>query len=214
MQPTITVRGEAQREVPPELAVVSVSTSARDRDKDAVLALLTKRADALRAALDGYGAAIERHETSDLQVFPEFQRPGEPPVAYVGRVHTAVTVADFAVLGEMLPRLAGLDGAGLSGPHWQLRPGSRAGSDVRRAAIADALDRAREYAAAVGSRVDRLVEIADEGVEGVMPATRGMFASLAADDGQTPVLRLDPRRQTVHASVIVRVTITEPDLSE
>jgi uncharacterized protein YggE len=214
MRPTIVVRGEAQREVPPELAVVSLSVSARDRAKDAVLALLTERADVLRAALDGYGAAIERHETSDLQVFPEFQQDGERPVAYVGRVHTTVTVADFTVLGEMLPRLAGLDGVGLNGPYWQLRPGSRAGSDVRRAAIADALDRAREYAAAVGSRIDGLVEISDEGVAGIMPAARGMLASAAEGQGHAPVLQLDPRRQTVHASVLVRVTITEPDLSE
>ncbi|GIM91240.1 SIMPL domain-containing protein [Paractinoplanes toevensis] len=209
MQPTIVVRGEAIREVTPELAVFSLTVSARGRDKDAVLAHLTERAAALRAALDGYGPAIERRETTAVQVFPDFKKAGDRPVAWTGSTGTTVTVADFAALGEMLPALAGLDQASLAGPWWQMRPGSTAGAEVRRAAIVDALDRAREYAAAVGSRIDRLVEISDElaGGGGFQPI---MARSAMAADATLP---LDPQVQTVQASVIVRVTITDPDLS-
>ncbi|GIF24566.1 uncharacterized protein YggE [Actinoplanes tereljensis] len=209
MQPTIVVRGEAIREVPPELAVFAVTVTARGRDKDAVLAHLTERAAVLRAELDGYGEAIERRETTAVQVFPEFKKAGDRPVAWTGSTGTTVTVADFTALGEMLPRLAGLEQASLSGPWWQMRPGSTAGAEVRRAAIADALDRAREYAAAVGSRVDRLVEISDElaGGGGFHPMMAR--AAMATDEA----LQLDPQVQTVQASVIVRVTITDPDLS-
>ncbi|MEU4237993.1 SIMPL domain-containing protein [Actinoplanes sp. NPDC026619] len=211
MQPTIVVRGEAIREVPPEQAIFSVTVTARGRDKDAVLAHLTERAAVLRAALDGYGESIERRETSGVQVFPDFKRGSERPAAWTGNVGTTVTVTDFAALGEMLPRLAGLEQASISGPWWQLRRGSTASAEVRRAAIADALDRAREYAAAVGSRIDRLVEISDEigGGGGFQPLmARGAMAA----DGAA-VLELDPQVQTVQASVIVRVTITDPVLS-
>ena len=209
-QPTIVVRGEAFREVPPELAVFSVSCTARGKDKDGVLARLTERAAVLRVLLDGYEAAIERRETGGLQVYPDFKRGSERPAAYIGDWNTTVTVADFAVLGEMLPRVALLEQTAVSGPWWQLRPGSQAGAEVRRAAIVEALSRAREYAAAVGARVDRLVEIADEGAGGnVMPAMafRGKGADTAAS------LEFDPQQQTVQASVIVRVTISEPDLA-
>ena len=210
MQPTIVVRGEAIREVPPELAVFSVTVSARGRDKDAVLAHLTERAAVLRAVLDGYGEAIERRESSAVQVFPEFRRAGDRPAAWTGNAGTTVTVTDFAVLGEMLPRLACLEQASIAGPWWQLRRGSAAGAEVRRAAITDALDRAREYAAAVGSRIDRLVEISDEiaGGGGFQPMmARGASVEAALE------IQLDPQVQTVQASVIVRVTITDPDLS-
>jgi hypothetical protein len=210
MQPTIVVRGEAIREVPPELAVFSVTVSARGRDKDAVLAHLTERAAVLRAVLDGYGEAIERRESSAVQVFPEFRRAGDRPAAWTGNAGTTVTVTDFGVLGEMLPRLAGLEQASIAGPWWQLRRGSAAGAEVRRAAITDALDRAREYAAAVGSRIDRLVEISDEiaGGGGFQPMmARGASVEAALE------IQLDPQVQTVQASVIVRVTITDPDLS-
>jgi len=59
MQPTIVVRGEASREVPPEQAVFSVSVTVRGHDRSAVVAKLADRADDLRAALDAYGDAID-----------------------------------------------------------------------------------------------------------------------------------------------------------
>ena len=211
MQPTIVVRGEASREVPPEQAVFSVSVTVRGHDRSAVVAKLADRADDLRAALDAYGDAIERRVTGNVRVHPEFQSNSMRPSGYSGVVETSVTVTDFDTLGEMLPSLAVLDQVSIYGPWWRLRPGSTAGADVRRAAIADALAVAREYAAAVGARVDGLVEIADEGAGGMVMA-EGFAAIRSA--AAAPVLQLDPEPQTVHASVLVRVTITEPDLSE
>ncbi|SNY06404.1 SIMPL domain-containing protein [Paractinoplanes atraurantiacus] len=208
-QPTIVVRGEAFREVPPEQAVISVTVSARDRDRETVVSRLLERSAELRAVLER-----EDSETGAVQVFPELKRGSERVVAYSGNVDTRVTVTDFEALGALLLRLAGLEFASVSGPWWQLRPGSKAGGDVRREAIADALARAREYAAAVGARVDRLVEIADEGVGGGPVMMR--FENLSADAAHDPDrgFELDPQRQTVQAAVTVRVTITEPDLSE
>lgn len=208
MQPTIVVRGEAVREVPPEIAVFNVSVTARGKNKDAVLARLTEQSAVLRAELDGYGEAIERRETGGVQVYPDFKKSG-----FVGNLDTTVTVADFGALGAMLPRLAAMDLVSIFGPWWQLRRGSKAGAEVRRAAIADALDRAREYASAVGARIDKLVEISDEIAGGIMPVAARAMAFDAGRES-SPALELDPQRQTVQASVLVRVTITEPDLSE
>ena len=207
-QPTVVVRGEAVREVPPEIASCWITVAVRDRDKQQVLALLTERAAVLRTVLDGYGDAIERRETGLVQVFPEVPRERRT-VAYVGRIATAVTMSDFAVLGELMLRFAGMEQIEVTGPWWQLRPGSTAGAEARRAAIADALTRAREYAAAVGARVDRLIEISDEVAGGHPMAFRAAGGLAEASGGLT----LDPQQQTVHASVVVRVAITEPDLS-
>ena len=208
-QPLIVVRGSAVRQVPPEQAVFSAVISARDRDRDSVLTRLVERSAELRALLDGYGDAVARRETGAFQVYPELKRTSEKVVAYTGNVVTTVTVVDFGPLGEMLLKLGRLDHASVSGPWWQLRPGSSAGAEVRKMAIGDALDHAREYAAAVGARVDRLVEIADEGTA----VDVGLAARGAAFGMETPAgLDLDPQQQTVQASVIVRVTITEPQL--
>ncbi|MCO8272316.1 SIMPL domain-containing protein [Actinoplanes sp. TRM 88003] len=211
-QPTIVVRGEAFREVPPEQAVLSVTLSARDRDRETVVSRLLERSTELHALLAEAGDAIERRETGGVRVFPELKRGSERVVAYTGNVATTVTVTDFEPLGQLLLRLAALEHAAVAGPWWQLRTGSRAGADVRREAIADALSRAREYAAAVGARIDQLVEIADDGTGG---GGGPMMRAMAFDAGtpESASFEIDPQPQTVQASVTVRVTITPPELA-
>ncbi len=206
----VVVRGEAVREVPPELAMLSVTVSARDPDRQTTLTRLTERAAELRSHLDDFAEAVERRETGGVQIHPELKRGGERVVAYVGSITTTVTVTDFAALGDLVLRLGNLDQTSLSGPWWQLRPGSRAGADVRREAIDDALQRAREYADAVGARVDRLLEILDEGTGG----GGGGMIRMAKMDGMESAagleLEVEPQLQTVHAAVVVRVAISEP----
>jgi len=211
-QPMVVVRGEAIREVPPDQAVFSVSVSARDKDRQTTLTRLTERAAALRSALDDYPDAIERRETGGVHIYPELKRGGERVSAYAGSVTTTVTVTDFTALGELLLRLGNQEQATVSGPWWRLKPGGRAGADVRKDAIKDALSRAREYAEAVGARVDRLVEILDEGTGGGLQPPMMMRAAVSesADMADSLELVLDPEQQTVHASVVVRVSITEP----
>src|SRR3954452_9032853 len=107
-QPMVVVRGEGFREVPPELAVFSVTVSARGKDRESTLVTLTDRAALARTALDRYADAIERRETSGVSVYPEVKRRAERVAVYVGNVTTTVTVTDFTVLGELLLHLAGL----------------------------------------------------------------------------------------------------------
>jgi uncharacterized protein YggE len=207
-QPLVSVRGEASREVPPELAVFSATVSARGRDREGTLTRVAERAAAQRVLLDGYAAAIERRETGRVEVYPEVKGNTERVSAYHGSVTTTVVVTDFTVLGDLLLRLGNQEQTTLSGPWWQLRPGSTAGAEVRRAAVADALSRAREYADAVGARLDRLVEIRDEGAgDGGAPVLRAAFGG---GPEVAATLEIDPQPQTVHAGVIVRATITEP----
>ncbi|MBL7254926.1 SIMPL domain-containing protein [Paractinoplanes lichenicola] len=212
-QPVIVVRGEAFREVPPEQALLTVTLSARDREREAVVSRLLERSRELHELLAQSGEAIERRETGGVHVLPELKRGSERVVAYTGSIVTTITVVDFEPLGQLLLHLARLEHAAVSGPWWQLRPGSRAGAEVRREAITDALARAREYAAAVGAEVDRLVEIADEGAGG---GGQPMMRMAAFDAGapESAGFDVDPQPQSVQASVIVRVTITDPDLGE
>ncbi len=211
-QPTVVVRGEAVREVPPELASFSVTVSARDKDRQSALTRLAERAASVRALLDGAGDVIERRETGGVHLRPEVKRSGERVIAYTGSVSTTVVVNDFTALGELLLRLGDQEQTAISGPWWELRPGSTAGAEVRRAAIADALDRAREYADAVGATLDRLIEIADEGTGGGggRPMMRAAYGGFAQAESEPLELDVDPQPQTVQATVQVRFAITEP----
>lgn len=208
--PVVAVRGEAYREVPPELARFTVTATARDRDREATLTRLAERAAAVRVLLDD--PVIDRRETGDLRVRPETRRSGERVVAWHGSVVTTVTVTDFTALGELMLRLADQDQVEVSGPWWSLRPDSPAHREARHAAIADALHRAREYAEALGAQVTALVELADEGA-GAQPMMMSRAAFGGGAPEGTPVLELDPQPQPVHASVLARFVISEPVLS-
>ncbi|GIF06313.1 SIMPL domain-containing protein [Actinoplanes siamensis] len=209
--PVVVATGEAVREVLPELAVVSVRSESKGRSRESVLERLTQRSAAIGAVLDRFAAAIERRESAGLWIRPQTKRRGEEVLAYHGSISTEVIVTDFAALGDLLLKLGAEELTSVSGPWWRMRPGSRAGSDVRRAAVADALEKAAEYAAAVGARVDRLVEITDALSDGGFAAGGAMMRSVAAPaDAQS--LELEPEMQTVHAAVRVTVTISEPTL--
>lgn len=212
--PIVAVRGEAIREVPPEIARFSVTVSARHGDRQTTLTRLAARAETIRDLIDGYGPAIERREAGDLRVRPELKGSRERIAAYHGSVTTTVTVTDFTVLGDMMLRLADQEQTGVAGPWWALRPGSPVHREARRAAIDDALVRAREYAEALGARVTALVELADTGMtQQPVMMTRAAYAFDASEAaGGPPQLDLDPQPQTVHAGVEARFTISEPEL--
>ena len=213
------MRGEINREVPPEIATVSVTVAARDRERQAALARLAERSTALGTLLDGYAEAIERRETNGVYVYPETRGPGERVVGYRGSVTLQLTVVDFAVLGDLMPKLADQDQTTVAGPYWALRPDSPAYRQARHDAIGDALTRAREYAEALGARITRLLQLADAGLSGSTPAadygapqTMRAVAFGAAGDSSAPSFDLEPRLQQVYASVEAKFAITEPDL--
>ncbi|WP_326555457.1 SIMPL domain-containing protein [Micromonospora sp. NBC_01813] len=211
----VAVRGEVTREVQPELARFAVTVSARGRDRPGTLERLAERGDAVRALIDGYGTAIERRESGSLLVRPEWKRSGERVAAYHASVTTTVTVVDFTVLGELMLRLADQDQVQISGPWWSLRPASPEFGQARRAAIDEAIARARDYADALGAEVTGLVELADHGMAAPQPMMLRSggghgFAAVDLAAESTPQLDLDPQVQTVHAVVEARFTISAP----
>jgi len=216
-EPIVAVRGEVVREVAPELAELGVTVAARDKDRQTTLTRLTERITALRSLLDRYADAIERRETGAVFVRPETKRSGERVAAYTGTVSTTVTVTDFTVLGELLVAVADQDLTSVYGPSWSLRPDSPVYAEARRAAIADAFARGREYAGAVGARVVRLLELTDTGLGSggappVRPMAFGVQARSAVNYDAAPAFELEPQRQQVRASVEARFAISEPDL--
>jgi uncharacterized protein YggE len=211
--PTVAVRGTVSRQVEPELAQLSITVAARDKDRQATLARLAQRVDALKVVLDRYADEIDSRETSGLYVHPEVKGSREKVTAYAGSVTTTVTFKDFSQLGDAVLTLADQDQVSVTGPYWSLRPDSPAYKEARRAAIDDALDRAHEYAQALGARVLSMVELADAGMAGepapIQPLGFAMRSATAMDQ---PQLDLEPQQQTVYAAVDARFRISEPEI--
>ncbi|MBT2470476.1 SIMPL domain-containing protein [Streptomyces sp. ISL-66] len=218
--PRVAVRGEATLEVDPEIARIGITVSARGTDRRTALEDLTRRNNAVLDLVKSYGDPVEKLETGAFSITPELGRHGrgERIRAYHGRVHLIAELNDFTTLGELTTRLADLELTQVDGPWWTLRPTSPAHGEARRQAVLEAVQRAREYAAALGAELAALVELADLGAENApIPFQAGAGSGMrtmafSATEETAPALDLEPQRQTVYAQVNARFTMTPPQL--
>jgi uncharacterized protein YggE len=217
-QPVISVRGEAQLEVEPEIALMEVTIQARDRDRQLVLSRLASRNQHVTGLIKGHGEAVEKLESGPVTVRPDVRerRAGERVAGYAGFASMRVTLRDFTILGELVASLAEEDLVTVAGPWWALRGDSPAYRDARLAAARDAQLRASEYAQAFGCAVGALIEAADVGLL-TTPGEGGRHyeAAMAYDRGKSVVARasvggmeFELARQTVTAQVEARFAMT------
>ncbi|MEV6958505.1 SIMPL domain-containing protein [Streptomyces sp. NPDC051207] len=217
--PRLAVRGEAHLEVDPEIARIGITVGAHGRDRRGTLDDLTRRNATALDLVRSCGDAVERLETGAFSITPELAEHGrgERVRTYHGTVHLLAELTDFTALGDLTTRLADLDLTRVDGPWWALRPGSPAHRQARQQAVREAVQRAREYAEALGTTLTALVELADVGAGGP-PAhppsgrTRSLSYAAAAEDAPAAPLDLQPRRQHVSAEVEARFTMAPPSL--
>ncbi|MEV7191711.1 SIMPL domain-containing protein [Streptomyces sp. NPDC093510] len=223
--PRLAVRGEAHLEVDPEIARIGITVSARGTDRRDALGDLTRRNTTVLDLIKTYGEAVDKLETGSFSISPELTRHGrgERVRAYHGRVHTTAELTDFTALGELTTRLADLDLTHVEGPWWALRPDSPTHRHARQEAVREAVQRAREYAEALGTGLASLLELADIGADHT-PAygygnPAGGMRSAAAYGGapdlttEAAPLDLEPQRQHVYAQVNARFTLVPPQLT-
>jgi uncharacterized protein YggE len=221
----ISVRGEASLVVEPELVDLTVMVTTQAKDRREAFERLVKRNDEVLELLRSYGDSVDHVESSGVAVHPEVRRGGrdEKVRSYRGAVRVEVAVADFAVLGDIVARVADLEAAHLEGPRWRLRRDSPVYRKARTRAVREALTRAQDYAEALGARITGLIELADSGLmqsqvqrhaawaaTARMPAPAGAAFGAAAAPEAPPALDLEPVSQEVRASVEARFCATQP----
>ncbi|MET9703084.1 SIMPL domain-containing protein [Streptomyces griseus] len=219
--PRVTVRGEAHLEVDPEIARITITLTARNADRRTTLDDLTRRNTTTLDLIKTHGDAIEKLETGTLAIRPELTRHGraERIRAYHGTIQLTATLNDFTTLGELVTRLADNDLTRVDGPWWALRPTSPHHAAARRQAVQEALQRAREYAQALDTRIDALLELSDTGSVGGNTFTTttyggaGILRSARAETAaEAAPVDLEPVRQNVDAQVEAAFTLIPPNL--
>jgi uncharacterized protein YggE len=211
-KPSVSVRGTACLEVAPDLARFTVSVSSRHKDRQVALETLAERSSGVKEIVDSAGAAVVRRESGGFHLWPEARRKGEGVRAYSGTVATTVTVDDFAVLGDLMVRLALRESCHVAGPFWELREHSVHLADARKAAVRDGLDRARQFADSLGASLDSLVDLTDCDPEQA-PQAVAPHPAASENEADVPSFDVDLRPLTVRAAVQLRLTITPPDLT-
>ncbi len=210
--PIVTVRGEAQLEVPPDLATLAFTVHSTGDSAETPREELAKASARIRDLLAEHATAIERSSTSGLHVAPIFSRRGGTKITgYRGSFSTQIVVHDLDALSALVFALTPLPNSQIDGPWWSLRRDNAAFRTVRLDAIADARRRADDYAAAFGASVADLVEVSD--LDTGFPGGREMRTfAMAKDVADEAAFEFEPATQTVSGQVTVRFAITTPDL--
>lgn len=216
----ITVRGEHQTRIAPDLAVAHLTVQTEGPERGPVVERVAALADPVRTDLEARKEAGGLHEWTSQRVSVWSDRPWGPDGTRLAPVHHAsveltATFTDVAALSWWATSVAELDGVQLGWIDWQLEPNHRADLERRVAAeaVRVAVDRAQAYARAIGFTTVTPLEIADVGLlarpgagagDGA-PAPRMMKAMAAeAFDSSGPSLQLRPDDLELSAAVEAR----------
>jgi hypothetical protein len=203
--PTLTVTGSGEVAAVPDVATLSLGVVTQARTaREALTANSRAMAEAVRALREA-GIAERDLRTATLRVEPQTVREqGRPPriTGYQASNRLDVRVRDIARLGPILDRAVDLGANSLAGPSFELSDPSAARDAARRAAVVDAVARARLYAEALGVRLGRILSVTDDAAPAVAPRTAAFRAAAPAPPVEAGAL-------TISASVTVSWAIEQ-----
>jgi uncharacterized protein YggE len=187
---TISVTGEAEISVPPDLAQIDggVTTEAKtareasDNNNAAMGKVLL--------ALKGAGIDEKDFQTSRLSLQPQYAPNRSGPNAVVGyQASNRVTIKlrDVTRVASVIDTLVAAGANNIGGINFMVSAASKLLDDAREQAIADARRKAEIYAKAAGVVLGSPVSISEGGSPGPMPFRRmaaGMAASAPVAQGE------------------------------
>lgn len=221
--PLITVRGSFEASYPPERGTLHLTISHDGADKAAVYASTTQTADevatALAARTDAAFGPVTAWSTDRLRTWSDrpWDEHGErKDLTYHASVDVEATFIDFDALADFVDDVNAWSGAAVDGIDWTLLEAhhERVQREARSQAVLDAVQRATDYAVALGLASVDVVALADVGMLGgevsynraeqVMRQSRTL--SRKADAMSNIPFALNPQDVAVSAAVDARFT--------
>lgn len=165
---TVTARGSVAAE--PDMArITSGVTSEADTAKEA-LSLNSQDMKSVIAGLKAAGIAPKDIQTSSFRVEPRYTRAkeGKPSVVDGYRVtnQIQITARDLDRLGDFLDKLVSFGANQMAGLTFEVSKAEALRDEARKEAVANALRRAKLYAAAAGAEVGEVLSISEGAVGG------------------------------------------------
>jgi hypothetical protein len=204
---TVTVRGRAAADVPPDRVQVVVAVQAEAATGGEALALVADRSAAVDAALDAVGDLVVLRRPAAVTLSPVWNDHHEVTGQAARRTVQVEAHAD-GPLGELLAGLAAVPGTAVEGTEWIVEPTNAVHGELRAAAVTDARARAEDYAGAAGLRLGTLEWISEPAVRpqesGWVQARASHFAGNVE---AAAVLELRPEPVGVGAAVDVRYAL-------
>ena len=219
--PVLSVRGDAQVTVMPDLLRLPSVLSAGPASKEQALRDVAAAQERLLADLAARGGVPRRADTeraaltwSSYSATTEDEHELDSATgqyAVTGRVTALVlvllTVRELDTLDELTALLAGHDRLRVDEVQWGVDPDNPAWPVVRADAIRAAIRKGRDYAAALGGSLQSVEHLADAGLLGGTDQPYGgawVHQSGMARSGSRGVPSLDPVPQTLTATIEAR----------
>lgn len=182
--PRITVTGEGEVAATPDMARVSLGITAQNAKADAAMNEASQVAETLIARLDELGIEARDRQSSDISLRPLWSGGNDGTERVISGFEAgnqlSVRVRDLDRIGEVLGAVLE-DGANqLSGLSFGLQDPKPVMEDARRAAVEDAMQKARVLAEAAGLSLGPVLSIAEAGGGGQAPAPMMEMARASA----------------------------------
>ncbi|MBN9443378.1 MAG: SIMPL domain-containing protein [Bosea sp. (in: a-proteobacteria)] len=209
LPPRISVMGEGEASVAPDMAVVTLSVL---REAGTAREALNANSAAMKEVLDALKAAgiAERDiQTSRLDIQPRYSQPSrdkpqEPKiVGYAVSNEVTVRIRKLAEAGAIIDKVVGLgvnQGGGISFVKEDLKATM---TEARKRAVADALDKARTLAEAAGVKLGPILSI-EENAAPPRPIAYAAPMRKAAADMAVPLASGENSYQT-QVSVVFEI---------
>jgi uncharacterized protein YggE len=203
----LVVGGTGEARARPDIATISAGVVVQAATASAALADNTRAMNAVLEQLRAAGLAPEDVQTAQFAVMPLYEtpKPGaettEPKiVGYQVSNQVMARVRDLGRLGAILDALVTAGANSIDGPTFDIADQGKLLDQARDAAVADALAKAKRYAAAAGVALGEILSIEEGGF--YAPARPMMRAEAMASD-----VPIAPGQTEVSASVTVTFAI-------
>ena len=190
----ISVTGEGEASVAPDLALVSFAVTGNGRELGPVREEVLTRSTAVLAAVRDLGLADGDISAPDVSIQPEYDyRKGQRLVGYRVARNMTVRVRDLDRLGPVLDGVVAAGANEVGGAQMTASDPSAAEHAALEAAMAAARTKAEVLAKAAGVALGRVIRVEEEPTPGVgpMPKFRAMAAAAEYADASTEVVAGD-----------------------
>lgn len=178
---TLTVSGQGVASAVPDVAMISLGVRHSARQAAVAMDRVAVDSNAVLAALRAEGLAEADIQTSRISLSPNWDYDARRVTGFTASVSFNVTLRDLARVGEVLALATELGGNSFGGFSMGIDDPSALEAQARAAAVADALEKARQYAEAAGVTLGDILTIREGGGGGGVVPMMAMAEARSVD---------------------------------
>ncbi|HVY90684.1 MAG TPA: SIMPL domain-containing protein [Hyphomonadaceae bacterium] len=205
---TLVLRGEGSVDAKPDYANITIGVSIEQLQAVDAINEENKQMTAVIAAIKKSGVVDRDVRTSNLSLAVAYQpfTPNQPQRVrgYTASNRVTVKVRDTSKLSSVVDAVVSAGSNTISGLSFGLDNDEQQRKQARTDAIKDATDKANDYAAAMGYRVKRIVNVTEAGVPSPVPIAQQNVVSVYSS--QTPI---EPGQVSIRQAVNVMFELTK-----